>query len=103
MLISAPSSGCWVSTDNTRSFGYYGSYASNNKDTDAATLGTARRGVLIGWRSMGVSAARASFHFCQTIQSALQDEHRGVLIDYEGPARAAHIRTDQCALRRGGR
>jgi hypothetical protein len=36
---------CWVSTDNTRGFGYYGSCASNTKDTDAATLGTARRNV----------------------------------------------------------
>ena len=38
----APSS-CWVSTDNTRGYGYRGSCASNNKDTDAATLGEARR------------------------------------------------------------
>jgi len=37
----APSS-CWVSTDNTRGFGYRGSCATNTKDTDAATLGQAR-------------------------------------------------------------
>jgi hypothetical protein len=42
--VAAPAH-CWVSTDNTRGFGYYGSCASNNKDTDAATLGTARRNV----------------------------------------------------------
>ncbi len=42
---AAPSRGCWVSTDNTRGFGYYGGCASNNQDTDAATLGRARRNV----------------------------------------------------------
>jgi hypothetical protein len=36
---------CWVSTDSTRGFGYYGSCASNNKDTDSGTLGEARRNV----------------------------------------------------------
>ena len=41
----AASGQCWVSTDNSRGYGYYGSCASNNKDTDAATLGTARRNV----------------------------------------------------------
>ena len=92
-----------MSTDNIRSFGYYGSYASNKKDTDAATLGTARAKSAGGWRSMGGLTACASFHFCQAIQSTLQDEHRGVLIDHEGPARAAHIRPDQCALRRRSR
>lgn len=36
---------CWVSTDSSRGFGYYGSCASQNKDTDAPTLGEARRNV----------------------------------------------------------
>lgn len=42
---AAPSGGCWVSTDNTRGFGYYGSCASSTVDTDAATLGRAKRNV----------------------------------------------------------
>ena len=42
--VAAPSS-CWVSTDSSRGFGYYGSCASQNKDTDAPTLGEARRNV----------------------------------------------------------
>ena len=37
--------GCWVSTDNTRNYGYYGSCASSTKDIDAGTLGTSRRNV----------------------------------------------------------
>jgi len=36
---------CWVSTDSSRGYGYYGSCASNNKDTDAGALGQARRNV----------------------------------------------------------
>src|SRR4051794_27653487 len=36
---------CWVSTDSSRGYGYYGSCASNNKDTDAGLLGQARRNV----------------------------------------------------------
>lgn len=44
--MSAPAS-CWVSTDNTRGFGYRGSCASQTKDTDAATLGQARRNVSV--------------------------------------------------------
>jgi len=87
-----------VSTDNTRSFGYYGSYASNNKDTDAATLGTARAKSAGGWRSMGGLTACASFHFCQAIQSTLQDEHRGVLIDHDSALGAARIGRNQRAL-----
>lgn len=39
------SRGCWVSTDNTRGYGYYGGCASHNQDTDAATLGETRRNV----------------------------------------------------------
>lgn len=42
----APSS-CWVSTDNTRGFGYRGSCASHTEDTDAATLGRTRRNVSV--------------------------------------------------------
>jgi len=33
---------CWVSTDNSRNFGYYGNCASQNKDTDEPTLGQSR-------------------------------------------------------------
>jgi hypothetical protein len=36
---------CWVSTDSSRGYGYYGSCASNNKDLDAGALGQARRNV----------------------------------------------------------
>lgn len=43
----APPPSCWVSTDNTRGFGYRGSCASHTKDTDAATLGQARRNLSI--------------------------------------------------------
>lgn len=33
---------CWISTDNSRNLGYYGSCASDNQDMDAETLGQAR-------------------------------------------------------------
>jgi Ni/Co efflux regulator RcnB len=33
---------CWVSTDNSRGYGYYGSCYSNNQDLDAGTLGQAQ-------------------------------------------------------------
>jgi len=36
---------CWVSTDSTRGFGYYGSCASNNKDARPGTLDQPRRNV----------------------------------------------------------
>jgi hypothetical protein len=36
---------CWVSTDSSRGFGYYGSCASTNKDTDSGYIGEARRNV----------------------------------------------------------
>jgi hypothetical protein len=36
---------CWVSTDNTRNYGYYGSCASTTKDIDAGLQGTSRRNV----------------------------------------------------------
>ncbi len=40
---SSPAGGqCWVSTDNTRGYGYYGACKSKTPDTDAATLGQAR-------------------------------------------------------------
>ena len=38
---------CWVSTDNTRGYGYYGSCASHTQDTDAATLGQSRRNLSV--------------------------------------------------------
>jgi hypothetical protein len=41
----APAGRCWVSTDNTRNYGYYGSCARSTVDTDAATLGSAKRNV----------------------------------------------------------
>jgi hypothetical protein len=36
---------CWVSTDSSRGFGYYGSCASQNRDTDPGALGESRRNV----------------------------------------------------------
>ncbi len=43
-LYRGPVSGgqCWISTNNSRAFGYYGSCASDNEDLDADTLGQAR-------------------------------------------------------------
>lgn len=39
---------CWVSTDSSRGYGYYGSCATNNKDTGAAhTHGQAQRNVSV--------------------------------------------------------
>jgi hypothetical protein len=37
-----PNRGCWVSTDSSRGYGYYGSCASSTQDTDAGALGQAR-------------------------------------------------------------
>ncbi len=36
---------CWVSTDNTRNYGYYGSCASTTLDIDAGLQGKSRRNV----------------------------------------------------------
>jgi hypothetical protein len=40
--VVGPNSRCWVSTDFTRGFGYFGRCGSSNNDTDAPVLGAAQ-------------------------------------------------------------
>jgi hypothetical protein len=39
-----------------------------------------------------------SAQFCEPVERALQDEHRGVLVDHFGAAGAADVHPDQFAL-----